>query len=176
MPGPKSRTVELSKEILVCSLLAREKAGKGISMQKSFLQVGDCLPPLVKHMTLDKMSQPLMALRNPLHYDHAFAKQNGLPAPIAAGMMSCAYLSQVLAKSFGTDWFRASKFKTTFIKPVFAGDTITAKGVVRATVQGSAATEVTLEVWCENQKGEKVTIGEAVVTVGAYEAQSEHDS
>jgi 3-hydroxybutyryl-CoA dehydratase len=133
-------------------------------MDIQHLQVGDTLSPIIKNVTLEKMSQPLMALKNPLHYDQAFSVRNGLRAPIAAGMMSCAYLSEMLAKTFGTAWLNGSQFKTTFIQPVFVGDTVTAKGVVRTVESTAQGNTVTVDVWCENQRGEKVTVGEAVIT------------
>jgi len=129
------------------------------------LQVGAMLSPISKHVSLEKMSQPLMALKNPLHYDQAFSEQNGLRAPIAAGMMSCAYLSEMLAKTFGVAWFTGSQFNTTFIQPVFAGDTVTAKGVVRKVETTPQGKRVTVEMWCENQRGEKVTVGEAIIAI-----------
>lgn len=129
------------------------------------MQIDDPLSPISKNVSLEKMSQPLMALKNPLHYDQAFSEQNGLRAPIAAGMMSCAYLSEMLAQTFGAAWFYGSQFNTTFIQPVFAGDTVIAKGVVRAVETTSQGRKVTVDVWCENQTGEKVTVGEAIITV-----------
>jgi acyl dehydratase len=133
-------------------------------MDTKHLHVGATLSPIIKNVTLEKMSQPLMALKNPLHYDQAFSEQNGLRAPIAAGMMSCAYLSEMLVNAFGTAWFNGSQFKTTFIQPVFAGDTVTARGVVRTVESTAQGKTVTVDVWCENQRGEKVTVGEAVIT------------
>jgi len=134
-------------------------------MGSQHVQVGDTLLSLTKNVSLEKMSQPLMALKNPLHYDQAFSAQNGLRAPIAAGMMSCAYLSEMLTKTFGAAWLNGSQFNTTFIQPVFAGDTVIAKGVVRAVETTSQGRKVTVDVWCENQTGEKVTVGEAIITV-----------
>ena len=134
-------------------------------MNPQHVQIGDTLPSITKNVSLEKMSQPLMALKNPLHYDQAFSAQNGLRAPIAAGMMSCAYLSEMLTKSFGAAWLNGSQFNTTFIQPVFAGDTVTAKGVVRTVETTPPGKRVTVDVWCENQTGEKVTVGEAIITI-----------
>lgn len=132
-------------------------------MNTQTFQVGATLLSLTKHVTLAKISQPLMALNNPLHYDQAFSEQSGLPAPIAAGMMSSAYLSEMLMKTFGAAWFAGSAFTTTFIQPVYAGDTLTTKGIVRDIKPVGPKTQVTVEVWCENQHGDKVTVGEATV-------------
>ena len=129
------------------------------------IQAGEEISFLVKQMTIKKMSQPLMAGGNPIHWDDEYAKKSGLPAPIATGMMSTAFLSQMLTKYFGLDWVKGGRLSFTFVKPVFAGDTLTCRGLVKErTTEGSQANLV-LVVWCENQHREKVTVGEAAVSV-----------
>lgn len=81
-------------------------------------------------------------------------------------MMSAAYLSQMLTEHFGLDWVRGGQLSFTFVKPVFAGDTLTCRGRVKDRTVEGAKDNLLLEVWCENQHGEKVTVGEAALTVG----------
>jgi 3-hydroxybutyryl-CoA dehydratase len=50
----------------------------------------------------------------------------------------------------------------TFIKPVYVGDRLTVHGVVtEVRPEPSGATRVVVEVWCENQQGEKTAVGTA---------------
>jgi acyl dehydratase len=49
----------------------------------------------------------------------------------------------------------------TFIKPVFAGDRLTVHGVVKEQHPEHGRTRVVVEVWCENQDGDKTAIGTA---------------
>ena len=65
------------------------------------LAVGSEVTPVVKQMSLERMSHPLMAGSNPIHYDAEFAEKAGLPAPIATGVMSSAFLSEMLTGAFG---------------------------------------------------------------------------
>jgi acyl dehydratase len=44
---------------------------------------------------------------------------------------------------------------------VLAGDRLTVHGVVKETRAEGAATRVVVDVWCENQDGEKTAVGTA---------------
>jgi acyl dehydratase len=49
----------------------------------------------------------------------------------------------------------------SFIKPVYAGDRLTVHGVVAALRPQEGGTRVVVDVWCENQQGEKTAVGTA---------------
>ncbi len=127
------------------------------------LTVGLELEPVVKHLSLEKMSRPLMSGSNPIHFDPEFAEKAGLPAPIATGVMSSAYLCEMLAKDFGVEWIRGGFLDVKFIRPIYAGDTVTARGRITGTMETSTGLRVALDVWCETQRGEPVTVGTASV-------------
>lgn len=128
-------------------------------------QVGTTLGPLRKVMTREAMANEVMAGGNPIHYDEDFARQAGLPAPIATGMISHGYLVQLLLQTFGTHWLTGGRIAISFIKPVFAGDEVACHAVVRERTDDETATHLTFDVWCANQRGEKVTVGTASVTL-----------
>jgi acyl dehydratase len=129
------------------------------------LTIGQEIAPVVKQMRLETMSRPLMAGSNPIHYDAEFAKRAGLPAPIATGVMSSAYLSEMLTNAFGIDWLRGGSMEVKFIRPIYAGDTVTARGRISGKTETSTGIRVALEIWCETQRGEPVTVGAASVVV-----------
>jgi len=129
------------------------------------LTIGQEIEPTVKRMTIERMSRPLMAGGNPIHHDPAFAKQTGLAAPIATGVMSSAYLSEMLTKAFGIEWLRSGSIDVKFIRPIYAGDTVTARGRITAKSETSTGIRIGLEIWCETQRGETVTVGTASVVV-----------
>jgi acyl dehydratase len=129
------------------------------------LAIGQEIEPIVKHMTIERMSRPLMAGGNPIHYDAAFAKNAGLPAPIATGVMSSAFLSEMLTKAFGVDWIRTGAMDVKFIRPILAGDTVTARGRITGKCEASTGVRIALEIWCETQRGEPATVGTARVVV-----------
>jgi acyl dehydratase len=129
------------------------------------LVIGQEIPSVVKQMTLERMSHPLMSGSNPIHYDPVFARHAGLPAPIATGVMSSAFLSEMLTTAFGVDWLRSGSMDVKFIRPIFAGDTVTARGRISDKRATSTGKRIALEIWCETQRGEPVTVGTADVVV-----------
>jgi acyl dehydratase len=129
------------------------------------LTIGQEIEPTVKQMTLQRMSRTLMAGNNPIHYDPAFASAAGLAAPIATGVMSSAFLSEMLTKAFGVEWVRGGSMDVKFIRPIYAGDTVTARGRLIGKQETSTGVRLALEIWCETQRGEPVTVGTASVVV-----------
>ena len=60
-----------------------------------------------------------------------------------------------------------------FLKPTYLGDTITATAIVKAVREREKGGYVlTLETFCENQRGERVIEGEAVVLYEEPEGQA----
>jgi acyl dehydratase len=91
--------------------------------------------------------------RNLLHYEQAAAEQAGFPAPLVHGAMVAALLSEACRAHFGDAWLTAGRLQVAFVKPVFVGQTVTAGGKLR----GDGA----CEVWCRNEAGDDVAVGEA---------------
>ncbi len=107
-----------------------------------------------------------------IHTDSDKARSMGLASPVASGQMSFAYIHELLARHFGADFRQGGELGVTFLKPVYAGDTVTAAGMVGQVHRGKAdngrgeeRATFTVEVWVENQRGERVAAGEARVTV-----------
>ena len=130
------------------------------------VKVGDELPPLVKG--------PLQQIQltryagasgdfNPIHQDHEFAKAAGMGDVFAHGMLSMGFVAQAV-----TDWAGPAavrKIGVRFAAIVRLKDTITCRGRVVATSEKDGAHLVDLEIWAENQRGEKVVTGKATVAL-----------
>ncbi len=130
------------------------------------VKVGDELPPLVKGPI-----QQIQLTRyagasgdfNPIHQDDEFARAAGMGGVFAHGMLSMGFVGQVV-----TDWAGPAAVRKLSVR--FAGlvrlkDTITCRGRVLAKSSKDATHLVDLEVWAENQKGEKVVTGKATVVL-----------
>ena len=128
---------------------------------KMKIEVGTPLPSVTKTITQRKIDIYSGVHPYSLHSDPEFARQKGLKDTIAQGMMSAAYLTEILLRFFGKGYMEGGKLAVKFIAPVYPGDTITAKGVVTGKEQEQGGIRYTVEVWCENQEGEKVTVGTA---------------
>ena len=130
------------------------------------MEVGQELPSVKKEVTLDRMRLFTRWVSRNIHTDWEWAKKAGLPAPIAAGLMSHTYLSELLTNFFGESWLKGGKLSgVSFIRYIVPGDTITVKGTIREKVVEGSVVKFTMEVWCENGMGEKVTIGTATASL-----------
>jgi acyl dehydratase len=96
-----------------------------------------------------------------IHTDDATARRAGLPRAVAHGRYPIGYLSERLLAFFGTAWAQGGKLEVTLVKGIYPGDTITVKGVVRDKIPHQQGTRLLLDVWLENQHGEKATVGTA---------------
>ncbi len=126
--------------------------------------VGHEFPPLVKGPI-----QQIQLTRyagasgdfNPIHQDHEFAKAAGMGDVFGHGMLTMGFVAQSV-----TDWAGAGTLRRIGVR--FGGlvrlkDTITCRGRVLSKESKDGAHTVELEVWAENQKGEKVLTGKATV-------------
>ncbi len=94
---------------------------------------------------------------NPIHHDEKFATEAaGYPSVFAHGMLTMGLTGKML-----TDWLGDNvleNFGVRFVRQVWPGDTLTAKGTVAAVGDDG---HVDIEIVTSNQKGEPVVMGQA---------------
>lgn len=134
-------------------------------IERGALRPGQELPPLVKDpITKVQLLKYAGASGdyNLIHTDVETARSAGLGDVIAHGMLGMGFLGQFLSDRAGPRNVR--RLAVRFSAMVRLGDVITCRGVVRevAPIDDRRARAL-LEVWAENQRGEKVTTGEAEV-------------
>ena len=98
---------------------------------------------------------------NLIHVDVETARAVGLPGVIAHGMLSMGFLGQLLTDYAGPGAVR--RLQVRFGRMVQLGDRLTCRGVVTGVAVGEGGAAVGLKVWAENQRGERVTEGEAEI-------------
>jgi 3-hydroxybutyryl-CoA dehydratase len=125
------------------------------------IRVGDELPPLKKPIAQRQIDTYSGVRPHSIHTDAEWARKKGFAAPLAQGMMSTAYVSQMMVQLLGEGFIKGGKMGVSFIKPVLAGDTLTMHGAVKSKDAEGAHTRVTVEFWCENQQGVKTMVGTA---------------
>ena len=110
---------------------------------------------------------------NPLHVDEAYAKRSRFGGRIAQGILVAGLISTVIGTKLpGVGAIYLSQ-TLRFLKPTYLGDTITATAIVKAVREREKGGYVlTLETFCENQRGERVIEGEAVVLYEEPEGQA----
>lgn len=99
--------------------------------------------------------------KNPIHFDEEFARKTIFKGRIVHGMISANLIATLLSESFpGAVYLNQT---LNFLKPVRINDEITAKFIVKRKINKSQ--KIYLETCCENQKGERVLEGKAVIKI-----------
>lgn len=123
---------------------------------------GRALPEVEKAVTGEGISSYARASgdHNPLHIDAEFAAKSQFGGIIAHGMMTLAFVSEMLTVAFGRSWLESGRLKVRFKAAAHPGDTLRTWG--RVDKAGPSAIECS--VGLRNQRGEEVISGVASVT------------
>jgi len=124
------------------------------------VKVGDEIPELVKHPTTRQLVQYAGASGDfyEIHYDQDFARSVSLPGVILHGLLKAGYLGQLL-----TDWVgdrgALRSFEVSYRGVDVPGKPYRCRGRITK-VDGK---NVELDVWGEDENGQKTTLGTATV-------------
>jgi acyl dehydratase len=137
---------------------------------------GQELSPLVKPpITQEQLRRYAEASGdyNPIHLDEEAAHRVGLDSVIAHGMLSMAFLGQFVTQQIADmPDAHLAHLRVRFMNMVRLSDTLTCHGVVKSsTTDDDGQKSITIKCWAQNQKGEKVTAGEAVVLIPLTQTQ-----
>ncbi len=93
---------------------------------------------------------------NPLHVDEAYARKSRFGGRIAHGILVAGLISTVIGTRLpGVGAIYLSQ-TLRFLKPTHLGDTVTATAIVKAVREREKGGYVlTLDTFCENQRGER---------------------
>jgi acyl dehydratase len=119
-----------------------------------------------KKAAIQLMGSRLWGRFNPNHWDPVYAAETGLKAPIQTGEMSSAYLAEMCVNYFGADFFRGSRIQCKYVASTLANEIITTYGVVREKTPKGPGFRFKVEIWAENDEGERKTVGFVEVDVG----------
>jgi acyl dehydratase len=125
------------------------------------LAVGQELPVLEKEPSQRRIDVYSGVRPRSIHTDEDWARQKGFRTTLAQGMMSTAYVSEMMTRLLGAGFVKGGTMSMAFVKPVYAGDRISVHGVVKELRPEAGQTRVVVEVWCQNQHGEKTAVGTA---------------
>jgi acyl dehydratase len=130
-------------------------------MTADALKPGHELPSLVKTISQRQIDAYSGVRPRSIHTDEAWAHAKGFRAPLAQGMMSTAYVSEMMTQALGAGFVKGGTISVAFVKPVYVGDRLTVRGVVKEQRPERDAVRVLVDVWCENQHGQKTAVGTA---------------
>jgi acyl dehydratase len=98
---------------------------------------------------------------NPIHVDIDFAKSAGVKDVFAHGMLSMCFMGRLITSLVPQS--KVKSFGVRFVAITWVGDVITVKGRIAAVDKEQKT--LTLELTCENQKGEPTLQGQSVVSL-----------
>ena len=128
------------------------------------LQIGDTFS--VQKEVTDELIRKFADVsgdHNPIHLDEEFAAKTRFGKRIAHGMLGASFISAVLGYKLSEQKVVYLSQTLKFIAPVFIGDTVTAKAVVKEIREDKPI--VTIETTCENQNGELLITGEGKLMI-----------
>ncbi len=99
------------------------------------------------------------------HTSAGLATGMGLSATVAPEELSLAYLYELLDRRFGINFRQGGHVVINYRRPIYAGDSLSAQGMVTGKEQAGERTVWKLMLWVENGRGEPVATGDARVTV-----------
>ena len=100
-----------------------------------------------------------------VHTSAGLASDMGLAAMVAPEELSLAYLHEMLDVRFGIDFRQGGRLTVHYRRPIYAGDSLVAQGMVTGKERDQERAVWKLQVWVENSRGEPVVMGDAQVTV-----------
>ena len=104
--------------------------------------------------------------RNPIHLDDEFAANSYFSGVVAHGMLTLAFVSEMLVGTFGMNWFETGSLKVRFKKPAYPGDRVHTEGEILNIKPGSCGDLVTCSVsLVDSDTGEAIITGKASVTI-----------
>jgi acyl dehydratase len=125
------------------------------------LEPRTAITPLTKRVTQEQMfvfSWGGRHFKN-IHTDLNAAHASGLEATVAQAQQQVGYLMEMLTDFFGAAWFTSGWEKLKFVRPVYAGETLTARGAIVGESRTDDEVRLELEVWVENEAGDMTALG-----------------
>ena len=122
---------------------------------------GDSLPVVEKFLTQEQIARYADASGdfNPLHLDPEFASNTQFGGVISHGMLTLAFISEMLTKAFGRAWLETGNLKVKLRGAARPGDGVTTWGKVTK----SASQTLECSIGIKNSKGEELISGVASV-------------
>ena len=100
---------------------------------------------------------------NPIHLDEAYAAATPFGGRIAHGMLTLAFVTEMLASTFPNTWHTGGKLKVRFSAPVFPGETVTAYGTITSIDETDSGPVAVCSVGCRKSDGTNAVSGRATV-------------
>ena len=127
--------------------------------------VGASLPPVERRLTQYQIASYARASgdHNPLHLDPEFAAATPFGGIIAHGMLTLAFISEMLTQAFGPRWLETGRLRVRFRGAAYPGEVLGTSGEVTKVGPSSGGGSLECSVRLTNGKGEELITGTAHV-------------
>jgi len=122
------------------------------------------LPTISKTISQDQLGSyaRVSGDSNPLHLDPEFAAKTQFGGIIAHGMLTLAFISEMMASAFGQAWLETGRLKVRFKGAAYLGETVETVGNIAKKEQYAGYQEVTCGVGVrELESGRELVSGSA---------------
>ena len=139
-------------------------------MASTSIEIDQAIPSVTKAITQDTIDQfescGILDRENIHNNPELAAQRLGTNYAIASGRMSVAFATESLRRFFGPEVFNhTGTVNLKFLRPVKGGDTITVTGAVSAQEEAADGVRVSVDLFCENQNGDRTAIGTGTAVV-----------
>ena len=136
---------------------------------------GQELPPVFKTITQHQLDEYCEASgdHNPLHWDAEFAAGTRFGGVIAHGMLTLAFISEMMAASFGRAWLTTGSLKVRFKGAAYVGDEVETWGKIAREEHRGSSRRVTCSVGVRNRQTRSEIISGSA-TVDLPDGSGEH--
>ena len=100
-----------------------------------------------------------------IHDDDEYARKQGLPGIISDGMVSTNWILGLLVDVYGPEVAGRCRLRTKYIAPIYEDQIVITCARVKHVSKAEGKTACALDVWCEDDTGAKLTVGDATVYV-----------
>lgn len=126
------------------------------------------LPSLVKTITQEQLKQYADASgdHNPLHLDAQFAGTTQFGGIIAHGMLTLAFISEMMLAAFGRCWLESGSLRVRFKGAAYVGDSVETWGQVTKEEQKGPQQRIVCSVGVRNHENQQEIIsGTAALSI-----------
>ncbi|HEY2140902.1 MAG TPA: hypothetical protein VGG98_02430 [Solirubrobacteraceae bacterium] len=93
------------------------------------------------------------------HTDLDTARRAGFEQTLAQALMGTMRIAELGTSLFEGSWFETGWISVSYLKPIYSNDALDVKGVLVDRQSEGDGVRLEFEVWLENQRSEKVSVG-----------------
>jgi acyl dehydratase len=98
-----------------------------------------------------------------IHDDDDYAKKQGLPGIISDGMITTNWILGLFFDVFGRSLAEKGRLRTKYIAPIYEDQIVICVARLVSKSDTSDGRNYAFDVWCEDDTGKKLTVGEALI-------------